>query len=164
MRLSKELLALLLLASCGGGKSDPTALADAGTKAMNSGNYAAAKADFAKGLELVGSDTAHAEFMRLSLGAIEAEVHINPERAWLDFETLNKQHSDKLDSRDYSGIASRFDSARAYKEAGRVVDLGLKRFAGDEILSKQMDSLKKRAEEDEGLRSELGGLGYLGDG
>jgi tetratricopeptide (TPR) repeat protein len=166
MRLPISLLATsLVLFACGGGASDPAALASSGSAALNSGDYASAKADFEKGLELIGGDASHVQFAALKLGSIEAEAHINPEKAEKDFLAFAASHPDRADYRSYSKIAAELDDAKALTVAVRVLDAGLKRFEDHEVLAKQMAGLEQKAKDtgDAGALDALQGLGYIGD-
>ena len=166
MRTRALLLTLpLLFAACGAEAPTPESLTDAGIQALNSGKYEAARAEFDRALALIAGDATHPRFKASTLGAIEAEVHLNPEKAEREFQRLRKMHPGQVRDRDYSQVATLLASVRAYPEAIRVLDLGVKSHPDSELIRTHLASIKKEMEESGNMAglAELEGLGYLGE-
>jgi len=154
----------LLLAACGG-SSDPGALADSGQKALGSGDYSAALADFEKAVDAMGGDTSHQDYVRARLGAVEALTQIDASRAKSEFLELADAHSDRVNDRDFNRIGGRLGSAGNVNEGTELVQAGLKRYPESEHLKKLVQRLGDMAQQsgDSEALEALKGLGYVGD-
>jgi len=150
----------LPLSSCGGG-SDPAAQTTAGHSALGSGDHAAALADFEGALSAIGSDTAHPQYMRATMGAIEANATLDPDRAVADFKALAAKT--EVPDRDYSKVGGWLAAAKNYGQAIDVLDAGMKKFEGSETLVKLTEKIKTEAEKagDSDALAKMRGLGYL---
>ncbi len=162
--LSLALSCLLLSASCGG-SADPSELASSGMEALRSGDYPAAEASFENALTAIGGDTAHPQYKRAMMGAIEARVHTNVDRAQSDFLALHASLGAKVTDKDFQNIASKMGGAGKFEEATALLVAGLKAYEGSETLDRLGNSLRKQAESagDTSTTSVLDGLGYVGD-
>ena len=152
----------LLAASCGGG-SDPKALTDQGYAALKTNQHAAALEDFQAALDAIGSDTAHAQFKRASLGAVEAQIGVDAEKAKTEFLALASAHPSKFGDRDYSLIGGKLASAQEFMAAIAVLDAGMKAHDESPVLQGLVDSIKTAAEKagSTDALDELASLGYL---
>jgi len=165
MRITPHLLTLALtLGACGGGSDDPAALADSAVAALNSSDYQTAYDDFGKALELIGGNSGHAQFKRAAVGQIQAQVHLDAEQARKSFLELAQKQSGVITDRDYSDIAGRLASARAFEDAIYVMDAGLKAHIESPVLAKLKESIVKQSKEsgDPAALAALEGLGYAG--
>lgn len=154
---------LFLLPACGG-DTDPRALADEGSKALNSGNYAEAARSYEKALAGLGSDTANPEWKRAKLGLIQARVQLDAGRARDEFLELAAANASKVTDSDYNLIGSKLGDAGKLQEAVAVLDAGMKAHPESPHLKALRDDIGKRAEAsgDESALQSLKGLGYVG--
>lgn len=154
-------IALLLLAACSG--SDPKTLADEGNAALGKGD---AKGAFAKFDEaLVGLDTSHDQYVRVSIGRCEALAETDGPAAVKSFLELAVKVPAKITETDYSLICSRLLQGGFTLEAIDVLDAGKKRFVGskkmEETLVTVQAAAKKQSTPD--ALKKLASLGYAGD-
>jgi hypothetical protein len=157
-------LVLYLLPACGG-SSDPRALADEGSKALNSGKYEEAAASYERALAAIGSDTGNPEWKRAKMGLIQARVHLDAGRAKDDFLQLASAGPGKITDSDFNLIGSKLGDAGKLKEATEVLTAGMQAHPESPHLKALMDDIGKRAEAsgDESTLASLKGLGYVGD-
>ena len=160
-----SLLALSLLLGACGGADDPAALADAGTQALNSGNYEDARADFRRASELVAGDASHAQFKRIELGGIEAQAYLDPAKARDELLALAAENQGLLQDRDYSAIATAMVQTKEFGVAIDVIDAGRKAFPDSQRLVKLTDAIvaESKRSGDSKLLDKLRGLGYTGE-
>ncbi len=158
------LLALSLLASCGG-SSDPQALTDAGSKALNSGQFEDAAASYEKALAALGTDTGNPEWKRAKMGLIQARARFDAPRAKAEFIEYAKANPGKVTDSDFSMIAGRLGDAGKLNEAVEVLTLGTETFPESPHLDAMGKDLVKRAASsgDAGALDALKGLGYVGE-
>ncbi len=154
----------LTLAACGGGGSDPAAANEEGYAALGSGKYANAASHFQTALDAIGSDTSNAQYLRASMGLIETNVHVDPERAKDDFLALASA-SPQVNAKDYSRIGGMLAGAKQFQPAIAVVDAGIKAYPETPALEKMIEQISADAEKsgDAEAINALKGLGYLGD-
>lgn len=158
-------LVLLLLASalsgCGGG--DPQELTDQGYAALGSNDAGKAAGLFEEALAKIGSDTAHAQYLRAKMGMIEAIAVANPRRAREDFLALAAARPEDVTDRDYNRIALRVAEGDL-KEAIELARRGMEAHAESPHLAKLVQDLGKRAETsgDPAELEALKSLGYVG--
>lgn len=146
------------LAACGGG--DPK---ESAYQALNSGDYAAAAADFEKAM--AGVDAGSADYVGLAVGRCEALAHTDAPAAKNEMIALAGSHEGKVSSKDYTLVASKMVDARNFVPAIELLDDGIKnRFKDDPKLLALMDKIKAEAEKsgDDGAMEALSGLGYAG--
>lgn len=156
------LLPLLLAPACGGG-SDPKDLTEAGYAALGAGDQKAALADFEKALAAIGSDTAHPQYLRAELGAIEAKIRLDPEAAKTEFLELASSMPSQITARDFSTLGGKFASAKEFLAAIDLLDAGMKAHSESPELKALQDNIKAAAEKegDQGALDKLRGLGYI---
>jgi len=166
MRLQRLALALpLVLASCGGGAADPAALADAGTQSLRTGDFSAAVTDFDRALAAIGDDTAHAEFMRASMGRIEALTQLDAGTAKAEFLALREKLGEAITERNFQTIAGRMGDAGAFDEAIELVTVAKADYPESKVLDALVQALgdQAKAAGAAGALDSLKGLGYVGD-
>lgn len=156
-------IALSLLSSCGG-SSDPRALTDEGSKALNSGDYAGAAESFDAALAALGEDSANPEWLRAKLGAIQARAQTDPGRAKQDFLDLAKGNPSKVTADHFNLIGSKLGAAEHMKEAVAVLQAGMESHPESVHLKALLEELGKKAESsgDASALDSLKGLGYVG--
>lgn len=154
-------LALCFVPACGG-SSDPRALTDEGSKALNSGNYAAAAESY--GAALAKLDSADPEWKRAKMGLIQAQARLDAPRAKNEFLEYAKAAPSRVTDSDFNLIASRLGDAGHLAEAVQVLEVGLTAHSESPHLKALMLELGKRAESsgDTGALNSLKGLGYVG--
>ncbi|MFT5287559.1 MAG: hypothetical protein ACI8TQ_003747 [Planctomycetota bacterium] len=165
MRIASLLIALAVsLTSCGGA-SDPAALTDLGAKALGSGDYAEAAAQFDAALSAIAGDTSNDQYLRAKWGIIEAGAHVAPDRSVSDFLSLAKANSATMSEKDYSKVGSWLSSAKKFVQAITVLNEGVQAYGESPTLINQLKDIKKKAEAagDADAAGALSGLGYLGD-
>jgi hypothetical protein len=162
--LSLALSCLVLSASCGG-SSDPGALTDSGMQALRSGDYSTAETDFGRALAVIGSDTAHPQYKRASMGVIQARVYTDAARAQSELLALRKTLGEKVTDSDFQKIANLLGGEGKFTEAITLLREGKKAFPGSVQLDTLGKNLAKQAEaaDDKSATSALDGLGYVGD-
>ncbi|NOT32474.1 MAG: hypothetical protein HOP15_18670 [Planctomycetes bacterium] len=156
-------IALCLLPGCG--TSDPRALTDAGSKALNSGKYEDAAESYEKALVQLGQDTAHEDWKRAKMGLIQARTRLDAPRAKNEFIEFAKASPSQVTDSDFSMIAGRLGDAGKLEEAIEVLKLGTATFPKSPHLDALGKDLVKRAQSsgDSGALDTLKGLGYVGD-
>src|SRR6185503_13446163 len=105
--LRSLLLLPLLLAPACGGSSDPKDLTEAGYAALGAGDSKAALGEFDQALAAIGSDTAHPQYLRAKLGAIEAKIRLDPEAAKREFLELSAGMPSQITARDFSTLGGK---------------------------------------------------------
>lgn len=155
--------ALCLVVSCGG-DSDPRALVEAGSKALNSGKYENAAKNYEEALAALGSDTANPEWKRAKMGLIRALIQVDAARAKKDFLEFAGAAPSKATDEDFNLIGSKLGDAGKLQEAKAVLEAGMTAFPESPHLKALLVDLGKRAEAsgDESLLKSLEGLGYVG--
>jgi tetratricopeptide (TPR) repeat protein len=161
------LVAPVLVVSCGGGSSDPTELTDEGYRALDTGDFSAAQASFEKALDVIGDDTAHAQYLDASLGAIEARTKSDPQGAREALVALCEAQPGKVTDKEFSRVASTLGTIGGkdhLKQAIELVGYALQLYPDAESLKKQVTALgdKAKASGDEGNLDLIKGLGYGG--
>jgi hypothetical protein len=154
-----------VLTACGGGGSaDPTALANEAAKARGGGDWAEARGKYVAARDAVGPDTANPQFLRVNIGAIEAQAHLDADAALEELRALEASSADALGDREYAGVATELKSAGSVSQAILACDAGLKRFPDSERLNKLIEDLQVLAAKpgNEGAADLLDSLGYSG--
>lgn len=160
MRTALLLLALLPLASCGGGgAADPKALTDSGWAALSSNDHAKAVEDLQAALDAIGDDHAHAQYERARTGLINANAYVNPDVAKEQFLAMAAEAD--LDANQYSNLGGLLADASNFMQALDVLHEGLKKHEGHAGLTGLLDRIKTESESDPALQSALQDLGYL---
>jgi len=156
-------LALVLLASCGGG-SDPKALTDSAYGSLRSGNYQEAARGFDQALAALGEDRGPA-WVRAKMGAIEARTQVDAPRAKDELLELAGDHPSAVTDKEYSLIGGRLGEANALKDAVAVLEAGMKAYPESPHLQALMMKLgdKAKSSGNTELQNNLKGLGYVGD-
>ena len=156
-------VALCLLVGCGG-ETDPRALVEEGSKALNSAKYEEAAKSYEKALVGLGSDTANPEWKRAKMGLIRALIHIDAVRAKADFLEFAGAAPSKATDEDFNLIGSKLGDAGKLQEAKAVLEAGMTAYPESPHLKALLVDLGKRAEAsgDENLLKSLEGLGYVG--
>ncbi len=165
MRTPSLLLPLALtLASCGGA-ADPKSHNEEGYQALNSGKHAEAADHFEAALAALGSDTQSDQYLRAALGLVEANVHVDAEKAKDDFLALARANSSTMGPEDYGRIGGLLATAKKPLLAVVVVDAGIKAFSETPQLEKIMEKIRSDAEKsgDDATLNAMSSLGYLGD-
>lgn len=157
-------LLLCLLPACAG-SSDPRALTNEGSKALNSGEHEEAVKSFEKALAEIGTDTANPEWKRAKLGLVQALVRVDAVRAKDEFLQFASANPSRVTDSDFNLIGSRLGDAGKLGESFVVLDAGMKAHPESAHLKALRDDLGKRAEAsgDESTLNSLKGLGYVGD-
>ena len=160
----RRLLPLLacLLAACGG--SDPKALTDAGSAALNSGDAKAALSSFDRAL--AGMTAQDPSFLRASIGRCQALARIDPARAQADFLELARAQPERVREPEFVAVASELAARGSIGPATAVAEEGMKRYPGSPAMTALRDRIgdaAKQADDPESLKK-LKGLGYAGDG
>lgn len=159
LRLSALTLTALTLTACGGG--DPK---EAGTTALQSGDYSKAAEHFAQALK--GKDARSEDFVELRVDRCRALAGFDPAAAEREFTglTVAVKEAGALKVADFTQVASALLNAKAGVQAVNVMDLGMKRFPGDEKMNALLEKVKQAAFDsgDEAAQDALRGLGYIG--
>jgi hypothetical protein len=155
-------LVSLLLPACGGG-GDPKALTEAGYEALGTSDNARALEDFDQALAAIGGDTAHPQFLRAKLGAIEAKIKIDPVSAKREFLDLAASSPSKITDKDFSYFGQKFAGASEFLAAIDLLDAGMKMHSESPELKKLQENIKAAAEKagDKAALDKLAGLGYI---
>jgi tetratricopeptide (TPR) repeat protein len=155
----------LCFASSCGGNSDPRVLADAGSKALNSGKYEEAARSYERALAEIGNDQNHPEWKRAKLGLIQAEARLDAPKAKDAFLEYARGNPSKVTDSDYNLIASKFGDAGKFDEAIAILEVGKQAFPESPHLDALGNQLVDRAKQsgDSGALDKLKGLGYVGD-
>jgi tetratricopeptide (TPR) repeat protein len=163
--MNARLVALFLcfLPACS--SSDPRALTDEGSKALNSGKYEEAAESYTKALAEIGSDTANVDWKRAQLGLIQARARLDGARAQTEFLELARANPGKVTDADFNLIASKLGDAGKLSEAIAVLEAGKTTFPNSQHLDALGKDLRARAKAsgDSGALDKLKGLGYVGD-
>lgn len=104
-------------AGCGG--SDAKSLTDAGTVALQSGDYARSVRDFDDALARM--NPAHDQFLRASFGRCAALAHADPVRGTQEFLKLVEQLGTSITPQDVHFVVSAFVSAREFVRATDIM-------------------------------------------
>lgn len=155
------LLLACLLAACG--STDPKALTDAGTAALNSGDAKGAIASFDRAL--AGMTANDPDFLRASIGRCQALARTDPVRAQGDFLELARAQPARVREPEFVAVASELASRGSIGPATAVAEEGMKRYPESPAMSALRDSIgdaAKKANDPESLKK-LKGLGYAGD-
>ena len=155
--------ALCLLMGCGG-DSDPRALVEEGSKALNSGKYEDAAKSYEEALAGLGSDTANPEWKRAKMGLIRALIHVDAARAKKDFLEFAGTHPSKATDEDFNLVASKLGDAGKLDEAIAVLGVGKAAYPESPHLEALGSELVKQAQSkgDASALDTLKGLGYVG--
>lgn len=155
-------LAPLALPACGGG-GDPKALTEAGYEALGASDNARALEDFNQALAAIGGDTAHPQFLRAKLGAIEAKIKVDPVAAKREFLDLAASAPSKITDKDFSYFGSKFAGASEFLAAIDLLDAGMKAHSESPELKKLQENIKNAAEKagDQEALKAMAGLGYI---
>ncbi len=156
------LLAALLASSCG--SSDPAELTKQGYAQLNTGDAKSALASFEKAIEAIGSDQAHANYVRAHLGAAEATIATDAVRAKDRFLELARALPSRVTDADYSLFGSKLAGQKQYLPAIDVMDAGLKAHSESPHLVAFRDQLVQQASSagDSAAIAKLRQMGYLG--
>ena len=163
MRAPAPLLLLAtLIAACGG--SDPKALTNEGTAALNSGDAPKAVAAFDRALEHM--DAKQPDYLRAAVGRCQALARIEPERAKVDFLALANDPAVKVAEADFTAVATELVRRGALPQATSLAEAGLKRFPESAAMKSLRDLVGDAAQKskDPAALERLKGLGYAGDG
>ena len=157
-------LTLAFVTACGG-SSDPRALTDEGSKALNSGHFEDAAKSYGEALAVLGTDTANPEWKRAKLGWIQAQTRIDAVKAKSEFLEYAQGSPSKVTDEDFNRVASRLGEAGKLKEATEILEVGKKMFPESLHLDALGKDLVQRAKSsgDTGALEDLKGLGYVGD-
>jgi hypothetical protein len=161
MRTPLLLLACLTLACAG---SDPKALTDAGSAALNSGDARGAVASFDRALEHM--DAAHPDYLRASLGRCQALARFDSGRAKDDFLSLARAQPSKVREADFTALATELVHRGAIAPAVSLAEEGMKMFPESPSMKSLRDFVGDAAKKasDPAALQRLKGLGYAGDG
>ena len=165
MRLTTALLALLPLATACGSSSDPAELTSTASRAISTGDFATAKADFDAALEAIGEDAQHPDYLRAKMGAIEARTKDEAKAAVSMFLALHKKLPDKVTAADFNLIGGRLGSAGNFDEAIELASAGKAAFPDSshlDTLVQQLGDAAQASGSSEALKM-LEGLGYVGN-
>jgi hypothetical protein len=149
------LLALLLpLGACGGASGDPK---EAGYQALQSGDYAAAAADFEKAL--AARSPSDADYVEVAVVHCQALAHVDPAKTKTTFLALGDQVTDK----DYSSVVVELVDVKEFQVAIDILEAGVTRFPESPKMELIKDKVVKASLEtgDPALLAKLKGLGYL---
>ena len=156
-----RLLLALLVASCG--SSDPKALTDSGSAALNSGDPARAVSEFDRALEHM--DAGHPEYLRASIGRCQALARIDPNRAKEEFLALARAQPSKVREPDFATVAAELVRHNAITPAVAVAEAGMRMFPESPSMKSLLDLVGDAAKKasDPAALKRLKGLGYAGD-
>jgi hypothetical protein len=155
------LLLTLLIGSCG--SSDPKALTDSGSAALNSGDAAKAVSEFDSALQHM--DVAHPDYLRASVGRCQALARIDPKRAKDDFLTLARAQPTRVRDADFAAVGTELIRRGAIEPAIEIAETGMKMFPESPVMKHLRDTFgdaAKLTKDPEALKR-LKGLGYAGD-
>jgi len=157
-------LLLMMFAACG--SSDPRALTDQGSSALNSGNFEAAVRNYEKALTALADagDSGGSDWKRAKLGWVQAEARLDAPRAKEEFLAYAKASSGKVTDADYNLIASKFGDAGKFDEAIAILTAGKAAFPESphlDALGKDLVNRAKATGASDAL-DKLKGLGYVG--
>jgi hypothetical protein len=161
MRALAPLLACLLF-SCG--RSDPKALTDAGSAALNSGDAKGAISSFDRALEHM--DPSHPDYLRAWIGRCQALARIDPGRAKDDFLALARSQPARVHEQDFAAVATELVRRGSIAPAVAIAEEGMRMFPESPAMKSLRDTIgdaARKASDPEALRK-LKGLGYAGDG
>jgi len=157
-----SLFLVCLIASCG--TSDPKALTDAGSAALNSVDAKGAVASIDRAMEHM--DASHPDYLRAAVGRCQALARIEPKRAEDDFLALARAQPARVREPDFTVVATELVRQHAIASAVAVAEAGMKMFADSPSMKSLRDMIgdaAKKASDPEALQR-LKGLGYAGDG
>lgn len=154
---------LILLPACS--SSDPRALVDEGSQALNSGRYAEAASSYEKAIAAMGEDTQNPDWKRAKMQLFVALAHVDAARAKDGFLQFAAAGPSTVKDDDYNRVASELGAAKKLDEAIAVLEAGKKAYPESVHLDALGKDLVKRAQEsgDAGALDSLKGLGYVGD-
>jgi hypothetical protein len=155
------LLLTLLISSCG--SSDPKALTDSGSAALNSGDAVKAVSEFDRALGHM--DASHADYLRASVGRCQALARTDPNRAKEDFLALARAQPSKVREPDFAAVAMDLVKGNSITQAVAVAEGGMQMFPESPSMKSLLDQIgdaAKKAKDPEALKR-LKGLGYAGD-
>ncbi|TAJ17401.1 MAG: hypothetical protein EPO68_09580 [Planctomycetota bacterium] len=160
------ILTCLFAAGCGG-SSDPRELVNAGNTELGSGNHKAALDKFVDAQTALAGKTDDPLYHAAKLGAIDARIKLDAKTAAGEFLEYAKTAPSKVRDSDFIDISGKLASANATPEALRVVKAGAETYAASEKMKAQEQRIVELAKQraaagDEGTKSALAGLGYLG--
>lgn len=160
--LALALLLTLPLYSCSSAE-DPGGLTEAGYKALGTGDHDAALAEFEAALAAIGSNTAHAQYLRAKLGAVEARIRVDATGAKDEFLGLARDMPTEVTDQDFSFIGQKFAGAQEFSAAIDILDAGVKTHEGSTHLAQLTDNIRAAAERagDQAALDKMAGLGYL---
>lgn len=164
MLRSFAILALCFLPACGG-SSDPRALADAGAKALASGEYEDAEHHFEKALAAIGNDASHTEWKRSKLGLFQAQSQTDAAKAKEAFLEFARANPSSVSDSDYSQIAGRLGNAKEFDEAIDLLKIAKATYPESKHLDALGEELAKQATASgaTGAVDALRSLGYIGE-
>ncbi|MDZ4773046.1 MAG: hypothetical protein SGI72_07910 [Planctomycetota bacterium] len=154
--------ALSSLAFVGCGESDPKALTDAATEAIQVRDFKGGLANF--DAALAHMDAANPQYMRASLGRCVALAHVDPAKGKEEFLKLAEALKAKLTPADVHFVVSAFVGARELEHATDIMERMKAMFP----LSKEMQDIGNSVADaaikagDTKVQEKLRGLGYVG--
>jgi hypothetical protein len=161
MRNLLSILVLLPLAACGG--DSPKQLTDMGVQALAGGQAREAQGRFEEALQ--GLRPTDPDFVRATLGRVQALARLKPEAARDAFLTFSRENKTLVQESDYGMVVSELLRAGASMEAIDVMDAGMKAYPASaqmKAVQKQVTEAAKQSKDPAGL-NKLKGLGYVGD-
>ena len=156
MKTSLMPLFLVGLVACG--SPDATTLTNDSYSALAQGEYQTAFEGFED--VLARADVPDNVRPRAQMGAIEALVHLDAEKARDEFLTYAQANAG-IGEKDYRVVGSKLTSARKFHEAIAVLDAGIQRYGQAEALTQTLKAIKLEAADDESVQHELASLGDL---
>lgn len=165
MRLrSFPILALCLLAACGGGP-DARALTNEGARALNSGKYKDAESHFEKALASIGNDTSHPEWKQAKLGLYQAQAATDAAKAKDGFLEFARSNPSSVTDTDFDKIAGRLGDAGKFEEAIDLLKVAKATYPDSTHLDALGEALAKQAKASGAADAlaALKGLGYGGE-
>ena len=160
MRLPLLITLTLALTACG--TSDPKALTDQGSRALAAGDNKSALESFDQALAKL--DPKSPEFLRASMGHVQARARQDQTRAKDEFLDFVRAHSDKVTEQDYNMIVGELVKKGAVAPATEIIEAGLKTFPESPNMKKLRDLVgdaAKKSKDPKAINT-LKGLGYAG--
>jgi hypothetical protein len=159
-------LLLLGLAACSGSAQS---LTEDGNRELGSGNYKAARDDFEKALDKLGTNTSDVNYLPAALGRCRALAHVDPKKAGTDFIALATANKGHVEENDFSMIAVELllvGTNEARMEAIDVMVAGNTMFPESTKLKGIGDKVMQAAQagNDPASVKRLNSLGYSGGG
>lgn len=162
MRTTNALLLALfasLLPACSGGNAKENVF-----KALNSGDFAGAIAEFEKAMGTV--EQGSSEHIELAVGRCEALAHTDAIAAKDAMIVLVEEHSKSVDADDYGLVVSKMVDAKNFIPAIDLLHDGIEnRFEDTSKLRSMIEKIRKMADDtgDAEVANALGTLGYFGE-